>query len=997
MIRGLWFERLKGLPFQLRSACVLFAVVLVFHATRTGAAASDGPTSSGAAALPPVPDQRVEFERDIRPLLKKRCLRCHGPKRRQSEYRLDRRHDALRGGLTGVAIIPGDSARSPLIHYVAGLNPDLVMPPKGKPLSSNQVGLLRAWIDQGADFGSALEGEGAAAASQENVHWAFRQLSRPAVPARLEGSERAGETPIDAFVRARLETAGLKPSPTADRVTLIRRLALSVLGLPPSPEEVDAFVNDPDAGAYEKLVDRFLASPRYGERWARHWLDVVRFAETFGFEPNKPRETAWPYRDYVIDVFNRDRPYGEFCRDQIAGDAYGEHRGTGFLVAGPQDKVESPNLELTLNKRANELHDIVSTTGSAFLGLTVGCARCHNHKFDPVSQRDYYALTAVFAGVHHGERHWPASSSMEAGRQRQLRDAETELLSILGELTAAAPIAGQSAGSGGGRKSVRPPLDARFNLDRFVPTVATALRFTVLDSGQSEPALDEIEVLSTESPRRNVAAAAHGAVARVSGTLIGFSRHKLRHINDGWYGNGRSWASDELRRGWVEIRLAAATEIDSVVWARSRLRERTDRVPTAYRIEVQVDSGEWVTVADSTDRQPQPERDNSPARASANSPESAAAAVNASLDSASGLGELYRRREELETQLNELRRGRAAYFGQFYPPPPTHRLHRGDPLTPREEVSPGAIERVGPRLELAADASEQERRVALARWLNHPENPLPARVLVNRLWLHHFGAGIVNTPSDFGAGGDRPSHPALLDWLASELVDSGGSIKHVQRLILLSYTYRQASRPNDQARSIDAQNRLLWRFPPQRLAAEPIRDSVLAVSGRLRLTMGGEGYHVFEPNQDYVRVYTPKKVYGPAEWRRMVYQFKPRMEQDAVFGIFDCPDAAQVAPKRTRSTTPLQAFNLFNSGFMLQQAEAFAARVEDGARREGHGDAESRDGEVVARAIRRAFRLALCRTPDAVELRAAVNLATQHGLVAVCRALFNSNEFLHVY
>ncbi|MCH2374648.1 MAG: PSD1 and planctomycete cytochrome C domain-containing protein [Planctomycetes bacterium] len=949
-----------------------FGAVLACGTLNSEEKASGG---SGSGQLPPAATLRVDYERDIQPVLEKHCVRCHGSKRQRSAFRLDRRSAVLEGGLNGPAIVVNDSARSPLVHYVAGLNPDLLMPPKGERLTGKEIGLLRAWIDQGLAF----TGNDRSEDEKDEVavtHWAFRPLLRPELP-DISHTNTGRKTAIDAFVMARLERSGLEMSAVADRATLIRRLSLDVLGLPPQPEEIDAFVADSRPGAYAKLVDRYLASPRYGERWARHWLDVVRFAETYGFEPNKPRNTAWYYRDYVIESFNEDQPYAKFFRDQIAGDAFGELRATGYLVAGPQDQVESPNLELTLNKRANELHDIVSTTGSAFLGLTVGCARCHNHKFDPVSQKDYYAMTAMLAGVHHGERHLPRSEVDEHGRQRQLRETKTEIAEVLSEISERSPLAQPTpvAGSAGSTR-LRPAISSRFVLDRFAPVMSKSLRITVLDSSSYEPCIDEIEVLSADDNPRNVAAAENGGVASASSTVIGFRKHKLTFVNDGWYSNGRSWVSDEHAGGWVQIDFASDTLIDTVVWARGRLRFRSDRVPTKYRIEVKTASGDWLLVASSDDREPWKD-------------EKAARERGEAEDTSGPLSSLHDRRRKLEDRLFELLKGRPAYIGRFLPPPTTHRLHRGDPLQEREVVSPGTLSRVGVSLELPVHTPERDRRAALARWLSAPGNPLPARVLVNRLWMHHFGAGIVNTPSDFGVNGERPTHPKLLDWLASELIENGGSMKHIQRLILLSKAYRQSSQPNEAARAVDAQSRLLWRFPPQRLAAEPIRDSILSASGSLRLTMGGMGYHVFEPNKNYVRVYKPKKSYGPAEWRRMVYQFKPRMEQDAIFGVFDCPDAAQVAPKRTRSTTPLQALNLLNSGFMVEQAERFAARVFQDVAKSGGDDRMSS-------AIRRAFRLAVGRRPESRELAAATLLAREHGLDAVCRALFNSNEFLHV-
>ncbi|TXT25004.1 MAG: hypothetical protein FD138_3006, partial [Planctomycetota bacterium] len=352
-------------------------------------------------------DFKVDFAKHIQPLLAKKCVSCHGPEKQKAGLRLDRKSAAFKGGDDlGAAIVPGKSRESPLFRVVAGLEEGLEMPAEGEKLTAAESELLKRWIDGGAKWPDDGRDEVDVAKS----HWAFRPLVRPALPTsrisnlRSEISNFKFQNPIDAFILTRLEHEGLKPSPEADRATLIRRLKFDLLGLPPSPVEVAEFVAAPEPDAYERLVERYLASPHLGERWARHWLDVVRFAESHGFEMNQPRPNAWPYRDYIIRSFNEDKPYDQFVFEQLAGDTVGVDEATGFLVGGPWDQVKSPDLGLTLQQRADELHDMVSTTGSVFLGLTVGCARCHNHKFDPISQLDYYGMKACFAGVQHGER-----------------------------------------------------------------------------------------------------------------------------------------------------------------------------------------------------------------------------------------------------------------------------------------------------------------------------------------------------------------------------------------------------------------------------------------------------------------------------------------------------------------------------------------------------------------------------------------------------------------
>jgi hypothetical protein len=812
-----------------------------------------------------------------------------------------------------------------------------------------------------------------AAATSED-HWSFRAPVRPKLPSVQK--ESWARNPIDRFILARLEKEGLPPSPEADRRTLIRRLYFTVTGLPPSPEEVESFLRDRSDGAYETLVNRLLDSPHYGERWARHWLDVVRFAESNGFETNTERPRAWPYRDYVIRAFNEDLPYDRFLFEQIAGDSAGVDEATGFLVGGPWDAVKSPDVNLTLQQRMDELHDMISTTATAFLGLTVGCARCHNHKFDPISQKDYYAIQAVFAGVQHGERErrtpdYPERMKKAAEVRRKLAVLEEKLAEFI-------PLA-HPDNAADGKKALRPPVNSERNVERFSPVEARFVRFTVLATNGGEPCIDELEVFTTGPSATNVALASFGTTATASGTYPNSELHRLEHINDGRYGNSRSWISSENGRGWVQLEFPGLEKIDRIVWARDREGKFRDRLATRYRIEAATEaaeSGDWRTVASSDDRI-----------------EYSAGAALAPPYSAAGLdparaevfNRLLREKEGLEKELKQWTAADMVYAGRFEQPGPTYRLNRGEPMQKREQVSPGVITGLGHLVELSADTPEQARRVALAKWIADPGNPLTARVMVNRIWQHSFAEGIVRTPSDFGHMGATPSHPELLDWLAVEFIESGWSVKHIQRLILLSATFRQSSRATAHALELDGATGLLWRYPPHRLEAEPLRDTILAVSGTLDLRMGGPGFDLFEPNNNYVKVYNPKREFGPPEFRRMIYQARPRMRLDDTFGAFDCPDAGQVAPKRNVSTTPLQALALLNSPFILQQARFFAERVE----REAGGDSD-------AQAVR-AFEIAFNREPQPDERAAAGSLVEKEGLATLCRALFNANEFLYVF
>jgi hypothetical protein len=810
---------------------------------------------------------------------------------------------------------------------------------------------------------SSLSGEDPTPAS-DSRHWAFAPVRPQAVPA--SPSSASLNNPIDAFILAKLQEKGLSLSGSADRRSLIRRLKFDLLGLPPTQQEVTDFVNDVTPNAYEKLVDRFLASPHFGERWGRHWLDAVRFAESHGFEMNRTRPNAYFYRDFVITSLNADKPYDRFVQEQLAGDALGADVGTGFLVGGPWDEVKSPDQNLTLNQRADELHDIIGTTSSTFLGLTVACARCHAHKFDPISQLDYYRFKAVFSGVQHGERLLPnredASRPLLAQQRRErLRAIENELLEL-------EPLALPTA-----KEPRRGPVHPQHNRERFKAIEAKFVRFSILQTNQGEPCIDELEIFTPGPESRNVALASAKTKVSSSGNYPGASEiHRLEFINDGKYGNSRSWISNRDGAKWVQVELPQATTIDRVEWARDREGVFVDRLATRYRIDVSLDAVNWVVVANSEDR------------VSATRPEAKTAPPSLTAAQREHWEKLTSEANAIRRSLAESVKGQMAYLGKLGNFEIVHRLHRGDVMAQKEIVGPGVLSEIGPKLSIEAKSTDAQRRTALAKWITDPAHPLTARVMVNRLWQHHFGVGLVDTPSDFGVNGSRPTHPELLDYLAAQLIEHQWSLKRVHRLILTSATYRQSSAAKADALAKDAQSRLLWRYPPRRIEAEALRDAMLFVSGQLDVTMGGPGFDLFEPNANYVKVYTPKKTFGPAEFRRMVYQQKPRMQLDDTFGAFDCPDAGQIAPKRNVSTTPLQALSLLNGSFALQQADFLAQRVE----REAGSDAVAQ--------VRSAFALAFQRSPSEREQGAAVSLVRKHGLVAICRALLNTNEFIFV-
>jgi hypothetical protein len=944
-----------------KSLALTASLLMLLLTVRGGLAQT---AESPAATEPP-----VDFASEILPVLRQRCFSCHGSTRQESNYRLDIKTRALGSGDYGDSpIVPGSAAESPLFQYVSG-DGDFLMPPEesGPALTAGELDRLRRWIDQGATWPETLAGNPEARMTTD--HWSFQPVADvpvPPVPADLPAFYHP-QNEIDRFVASEMAKQEIAPSPPADRVNLIRRLYLAMHGLQPTPQQVQAFLADTSPDAWQGQIDKVLSSRHYGERWARHWLDVVRFGESTGYEVNRDRSNAWYYRDYVIEALNQDKSWRDFVIEQLAGDLVGVDEATGFLVGGPYDIVKSPDINLTLMQRQDELADYVNTTSTAFLGLTVGCARCHNHKFDPILQSDFYSLQAVFAGVEHGERQLqrradPQTLEQLEQKQTELEDHRQQWQQLK---AAAAPPAGNSDG-------LLEMVNARQNTERFEPVTARLVRFTIHASSSAEPCLDELEVF-TVADNRNVALASAGSKATSSGDYAGNPKHQLPHIHDGKYGNDHSWISDTPGRGWVQIEFPQPLEISRVEWGRDRQATYADRLPILYSIAVSVDGRDWQEVASSNQRKP--------FLIDGKEPENAFIA-RLSPHQRSHAWQLLETMDRLRAEIQRLNQSiPTAYVGRFRQPEATHRLYRGDPQAPREQVPPDTLQVMG-TLNLGMDADESIRRLKLAEWIASEENPLTARVIVNRVWHYHFGKGLVTTPSDFGSNGAPPSHPELLDWLASRFMENGWSLKWLHRQILTSATWQQSSRPRPEAIARDADCRWLWRFPPRRLEAEAIRDCVLQLSGKLNLQAGGPGFLLFEIDRENVHHYFPLEEFGPEHFRRMIYMTKIRQEQDDVFGAFDCPDAGQTIPRRTRSTTALQALNLLNSPFMLEQAGFLAERL----RREA--------GEDSAAQASLLWQLAYHRSPPADELKDALGFVQQHGLEALCRAVLNSNEFL---
>jgi hypothetical protein len=897
-------------------------------------------------------EERIDFQRDIAPILEERCWYCHGEEEQESGLRLDRRVGMLRGGDYGeAAVVPGQPDKSFLVEVIRHVDPDLQMPPDEDKLPDREIDLIVRWIAEGAVWPGQME----ALKEQKSDHWSFQPIVRPAIPDAVRGTN-----PVDAFVLDKLAECGLSFSTPADPRSLARRASLVLTGLVPTPEQLDEFIaaysNDPQA-TYSALIDQLLDSPHFGERWAQHWLDVIRWAETNGSESNMYRKNAWVYRDYVIQAFNEDKPYDQFLFEQIAGDTVSQGEATGYLVAGPHVPVATVGQEPVARRqaRADRMDEVLQTIGASALGVTIGCARCHNHKFDPISIRDYYCMSAVFQDIEFGSR-FP---ELATDHPRRVRGEQlgNEIAELRKRLSVTGPWEEDWIG---------------YRQLHFPATAAQAVRITFNWNGVR---LDELEIYGPRDPSRNFALASDGTTA-FSPPEMAVVRAELHKVNDGRYGT-EGWGSrapkGSKQKPWIQFTFAEPRQID-------RLRLSTNREDFletdyleglnkynfgGYRVEVKSVDGQWRQVA-STMNLPELIKEH-PSRA----------------ESLKQLQSLIQLVIEQGPQ--------PSFVARFIEPAGTYVLSRGSPENPRDEVFAAGIAALDGQLPLEPDASGRQRRRAFAQWLTSPTHPLTARVAANRLWHHVFGRGIVATTSDFGAAGAPPTHPELLDWLAAELMQpsisddkstpASWSTKHLIRLMVMSRAFRQSNQPRQEGLAVDADTRLLWRFPPKRVEAEVIRDAILQASGLLDRTIGGRSYRIHNVKKRYAQ-WEVTDNHGPETWRRMIYQERMRRVDDRMFTAFDFPDCGQVRAKRPVSTTPLQALNLMNSRFVMEQSEKIAER----ATRESGGEQ--------AQKVERCFQLLLGRAPDPRERDASLALARKDHLALVCRALINSNEFV---
>ena len=883
-------------------------------------------------------------------LIAKRCLGCHNDQSKVAGLDLTTRAGAERV-LARMSSRVGEGS----------------MPPTGK-LAAEEITVIQEWIAEGAQYPGKLQPPYRKA---DTNWWSLQPL------------KQTDATSIDQLVDRKLAEKHLSPAETADRRTLIRRATYDLIGLPPTPEEVESFVADSRPDAYAQLIDRLLASPHYGERWGRHWLDVARFGESHGYEQNHLRPNAYHYRDWVIRAFNSDKPFDRMILEQLAGDQIAPDDpdvmpATGFLVAGVHDTVGNQAVEAAALQRASDLDDIVTAVGSGFLGLTINCARCHDHKFDPIRQADYYQLSSVFNGVQHKERPLAPRDEVARAKQAELlvkQDKEATEKAFAALRDGAKERLQQTEPAI--RARLRPPVDMRGTDESFSAQKLSAIRMRIANTaGEGAPAMDELEVWTASPKPVNVALAANGASVTASSERVsGEGKHHYQAANliDGRY--GQSWIADENKTATVTVHFSRPQTVNRIHWSRDGgggNLSATGGTPIEYIFEGSSDGQHWEHLLDSTGRLPFEEKTRERFL----------------------LFQVFNDQEKARWTALEAHKFPTApalpmaYIGDFeQPQAPSYINLGGNPMNKGDIVypaTPSTLAKLLPVKSVSDEAPEGERRLMLANWLVDPANVLTARVLANRLWQYHFGSGIVGTPSDFGLNGEQPTNQDLLDYLATRVYANKWSIKAMHREIMLSRAYQRASTWNEGNAKVDSESRYLWRFPPQRLEAEAIRDAILSVAGTLDEKMYGPGFQLYKYTVDNVATYLARETFGPETFRRTVYHQAPRSIRIELLSTYDCPDSAMPEPKRAVTTTALQALDLLNNSFLVEQAKFFAQRLE----KEAPADSAAQ--------VDRAFNLAFGRAPNDMERTAALDLIAKHGIAIFCRALLNANEFVYV-
>lgn len=918
--------------------------------------------------------QAIDFERDVAPIFEQHCLQCHSDNISKGEFSLS----TAQGLIENEYVVSGDSDSSYLIDLISGDQPE--MPRGGDSLSTAEIAVVRKWIETGAEWPDATVLYEPSKA--DGSWWSLQPLQ-----------EFDPESTIDDFVESELQANALEMNRPADRRTLIRRATYDLTGLPPTPSEVEAFEADSSPNAYEKVLDRLLASTDYGQRWGRHWLDVIRFGESTGFEQNVIIDSLWPLRDYVINSMNADKPFDQMIREHLAGDVLspGDPQveiASAFLVAGPYDGVGNQDAIQAAQIRANTIDEMIRASSEAFLGLTVGCARCHDHKFDAIRQHDYYKLYATFSGVRHGDR-VIATAAEKADRSAKLAPLNLKSDAFKASLAAinkAIEERAQANAEEHGRLWTREAVARTGTVERFEPILAKHIRF-IADGTDTNPKsgrgfrIDELEVWSSGKETRNVALATNGAVATgASRTIEDFpGAYGPQLAIDGKAGARFISAGNELR-----IELPSPTLIEKVVFSSARGELKPDQPKfvcvSDYRIEVSTDGTNWELVADGSDRAPVNDAHRNHRLYE----------LEITADQRREIKSLDKEIGAIKKQISAVPSLRSVWVGQRVAADakgPFNVFIGGSPQRKGASVvaaSLSTLAGVAPEYELSESAPEADRRLALANWIVHRDNPLSPRVLANRVWHYHFGTGIVSTPSDFGFMGGRPSHPALLDWLAGKLLHDNWRIKPLHKAIMMSRAYQQSSEYRAEAARVDSDARLLWRFPPRRLSAEEIRDTMLFVSNKLNPKMGGPGFRLYDYLRDNVATYVPLDVHPQDTYRRAVFHQNARAARTDLMSDFDAPDCAFSTPRRATTTTPLQALTSLNHSFTMDIAEALSERVIN----------ESADDRVSQ--IKQLYLFCFGRLPTQDELSECGEIVEQHGLRALCRVLLNTSELIYV-
>jgi hypothetical protein len=960
---------------------------------------------AAAIEIAPSEDQIRFFEAKIRPVLLDQCTKCHGPQKQKAGLRLDSREAILNGGETGPAIIPGKPQESLLVTAIRHEADGPKMPPS-KKLPAPAIADLTRWVEMGAPW-PAEPDTGTTATpvkrrgefqitEKDRAHWAFQPVRRPVPPVVKKPAWM--ENPIDRFILAGLENKGMEPNPPATRRELIRRATYDLTGLPPTPEEVEVFLKDQSPTAYASLIDRLLASPRYGEKWGRHWLDLVRFAETNSYERDGVKPNAWRYRDYVIRAFNNDLPYDRFVREQLAGDELPDQTNdsliaTGYYRLGIWDD-EPSDRELALY---DGYDDLVATTSQVFLGLTVDCARCHDHKLDPIPQKDYYRLVSFFRNVNPYRNGGPtdevaifADENARLAHAQTVRDAEQKRNAIRSEM--AKIEADFAEKSGKSRNQISEHVDIDDLRYRFYR-----------DTWEKLPVFDTLKpetVGSLPDGRFDLSAKtrddAFGFV--FEGSLIVPKAGRYTFFLDSDDGSRLSVAGKSV----VDldgIHMTGHEKSATVDLPAGRVPIRLDyfQLRNAFGLSVAW-TGPSVPRRSLT-ATPRPKtRDLAKVPLQRRIIASGASVLGA---------ETWTRYQKLKAEFEGFAKtivppDRALSISEAGPEAPeTTVLLRGNPQSKGDRVEPEFLQVLGGRRpnipKPAPGAKSTGRRRALADWIVAPDNPLTSRVIANRVWQHHFGRGIVRSSSNFGLQGDKPTHPELLDWLASELIANGWRLKPLHRVIMLSNAYQMSSRPQEKALASDPTNDHLWRFEMRRLGAEEIRDSILAVTGTLNLKMYGPGVYPTIPPEVLAGQSVPGSGWGRSspedEARRSIYIHVKRSLLTPILESFDFAETDRSSPNRFATTQPTQALAMLNGTFMNLQAEALAKRLRDVA------------GTDRKRQVERALTLVTTRPPTVAEINRGVALiadleskgiAPDAALRSFCLVALNLNEFLYI-